>query len=1254
MALANVAVLLAQWGHNVLIVDWDLEAPGLEFYFKDYLGSVGINQVNQRDGIVDLLQSTVEDPQNPLRWENLVIKINFPEGHKSIDFLSVGKRSEYYFTRLRELDLRTYYTERGGSTFIELLREEWKEKYDFVLVDSRTGITDIGGICTIHLPDILVLLFTANEQSLSGAIDVAKRAAVVRQKLPFERLNLLTIPVPTRFETVEEFQVSQQWLDLFAEALRDLYAGWLPKSIKTRDFLEITKIPHVPYFSFGEKLPVIEQGTLDPSGLGYAFETLAALIANRLQSVEQLIGERSDLVKSARKQPVVSVFSEDIEYRIAELESALATIDLSLTIRQVLEQELQDARAKRSSQGVIDVAGDRVYGSKVAGDRVYGSSVGLNLGTIIYGRTPDEDERRRLVWYLERLSARLNQLPLQGLETRLDRQGAGVALSSVYMMLATQRTVEVARGGAEELQSYYTDGDLDEPLVEAYNPDHALPDQAIVREEPLTTGGERQPAQRVLARALLATEAVQQQPHLVLLGNPGSGKSTFVRHLAWSFAQRELGQLPADHPLPADMPTCLPIIVPLQRLARRLAAEGVGHRTVTAALHAEVAHYDVGPVEDMLNAALQRGAALLLFDGLDEVPLQGEPRERVDRLTTVQAVRAFARLHPTTPMLVTCRVRAFADDLRDCLGWPVETLAPFTLGQVRHFVPAWYAELVVTGQITSDMAARLTPILVESVMAHRQLHEMAQTPLLLTMMALVLYNKGELPRDRPRLYETILELLLGQWDKVHDGRSVAEALGYPERDSERLRPLLDQLSYAAHQRAADGRGRLARRDVRDTLIAFFQQAGMPEAEAFAAAGRFLEYIDHRSGLLTPDTDETYVFTHLTLQEHCAGRHIVLDSEDPSALAMKHRTDDRWREPLFLGMGLAPPADLNDFLDALMGREEEDQLKPLERWYRDLILAAELGEDRDWAYLRTLPRIKVAKLQAALRAGLVELLSDHSRPLPVAERVRAGFLLGDLGDPRMPVTVAEWRRELERARAGDATGYFCLVPAGTYIIGSTADDPEAKEEEQPQHSVEFPQPFLVARFPITNAQWQTWIQASGKQSYFADDDNFNHPNQPVVDVTWHRCNDFCAWLSDQLDITIRLPTEAEWEAAARGGDARRYPWGDEWREDRAATRDDQETHGWCWSVPVGCYPAGMAPSGALDMAGNVDEWTADIWQSYPEAAKPFTDEDRRVLRGGYYGGNRTNVRCGARIGEIPGDIFINYGLGFRVVAALSEP
>jgi hypothetical protein len=303
--------------------------------------------------------------------------------------------------------------------------------------------------------------------------------------------------------------------------------------------------------------------------------------------------------------------------------------------------------------------------------------------------------------------------------------------------------------------------------------------------------------------------------------------------------------------------------------------------------------------------------------------------------------------------------------------------------------------------------------------------------------------------------------------------------------------------------------------------------GLRDDLAAAAAVRCLQHFDYRSGLLRPDADD-YVFAHLTLQEHCAGRHIALHSEDPIELIMQHRHDDRWREPIFLGLGLASPADLDDVFDALLATHEYQQVraKSVERRYRDLILAAELGADRKWSSLQTLARFKAQQHKETLRAGLATLLNDATQPLPVAERVRAGFLLGDLGDPRFPVTIEQWQAEAEKALSGDSSGYFCKVESGTYFIGSSDDDPNADDSEKPQHTVTFDAPFWIARLPITNAQWQAWVQAGGKQSNYADDSDLNHCNQPVVGVKWYWCRDFCRWLSEQTGLTVRMPSEAE--------------------------------------------------------------------------------------------------------------------------------
>jgi formylglycine-generating enzyme required for sulfatase activity len=379
--------------------------------------------------------------------------------------------------------------------------------------------------------------------------------------------------------------------------------------------------------------------------------------------------------------------------------------------------------------------------------------------------------------------------------------------------------------------------------------------------------------------------------------------------------------------------------------------------------------------------------------------------------------------------------------------------------------------------------------------------------------------------------------------------------------------------------------------------------------------------------------------------------------------MQYRTEDRWHEPIKLGIGVIQQDNpervtlvLRQLIDRQYGGQQKGQQKPDAVWYRDLLLAAEIGKEQGWQRLRE-GYVSVDDLLPDLRTGLATLLTDADQPLPVAERVRAGFLLGDLGDPRFPVTIEQWQAEAEKALSGDTSGYFCKVEPGTYIIGSSDDDPDAHDDEKPQHMVTFEQPFWIARLPITNAQWQEWVQkAEGNPSYAADDSDLNHPNQPVVGVQWYWCRDFCRWLSEQTGLTVRMPSEAEWEAAARGGDAWRYPWGDDWRDDHAATEEDQETRGTRWSTPVGCYPTGAAPGGALDVAGNVWEWTHTPWvesHNPPQTTQVADDAGLFTVKGGSYYNDRTSVRCAARYGFSP-DYGYGYVYGCRVLLSPRVP
>lgn len=297
MALANISIILSKLGYKTLIVDWDLEAPGIEYFFNDY---IDLKEIVKKEGILDLLLKIQNKEIKKLNWKPYSTKISIAGIKQNIDLITSGKKGKDYFSNIRRLEIDKLYEVSGFE--LESLREEWKNIYDYILIDSRTGITEFGGICTIHLPDILILFFIANEQSLKGIIDVYKKASEGRKNLPFDRTSLISFPILSKFDSSEEFKISQYWITESSNRLKSIFYNWLPKTINTRDFIEFTKIPYIPYFSFGEKLAVIEQGTVDPASIGYAYETIAAIIADSLQSIEEIFENRDEFIRSKNKE----------------------------------------------------------------------------------------------------------------------------------------------------------------------------------------------------------------------------------------------------------------------------------------------------------------------------------------------------------------------------------------------------------------------------------------------------------------------------------------------------------------------------------------------------------------------------------------------------------------------------------------------------------------------------------------------------------------------------------------------------------------------------------------------------------------------------------------------------------------------------------------------------------------------------------------------------------------------------------------
>jgi len=232
-----------------------------------------------------------------------------------------------------------------------------------------------------------------------------------------------------------------------------------------------------------------------------------------------------------------------------------------------------------------------------------------------------------------------------------------------------------------------------------------------------------------------------------------------------------------------------------------------------------------------------------------------------------------------------------------------------------------------------------------------------------------------------------------------------------------------------------------------------------------------------------------------------------------------------------------------------------------------------------------------------------------------------------------------------------------VPAGEFLMGSSDADSQAMDDEKPQHTV-YLDAYWIDRTEVTNAQYRTCVEAGACQEPGCwNNSDFNAPDQPVVCVIWDDAQAYAAWVGG------RLPTEAEWEKAARGTDGRIYPWGDEFdgtrlnycdRNCESAWKDTSADDGYALTAPVGSYPAGASPYGALDMAGNVWEWVADRYDAGYYARSPARNPqgpdagDGRVSRGGAFNPEEWFVRCAARLKGDPDRWSVNSG--FRLVAS----
>jgi MinD-like ATPase involved in chromosome partitioning or flagellar assembly len=286
MTLANVAYLAAAWGRRVLCIDWDLEAPGLD----RYLALTDTERAHP--GLVDAVLSVLAG--HPTDWRAYVQTtraLGVP-----IDVLHAGRRDAHYLRSMQSIDWTVGYRDHDLGGVLDRWRDEAAAVYDLVLIDSRTGVTDTGSICAAQLPDTLVVITTPNEQSLEGTLQIVQAARQVRNDIPWERQPMHVVPIVSRLEKHVEHQRTVAWWGRLEAALSPLTRSWCHAAVEPAKVLELLRIPHIAYWSFGEEVAAHRAGWQDPDDVGHAAATLTALLLQRLVGTELLVRSRDAYV----------------------------------------------------------------------------------------------------------------------------------------------------------------------------------------------------------------------------------------------------------------------------------------------------------------------------------------------------------------------------------------------------------------------------------------------------------------------------------------------------------------------------------------------------------------------------------------------------------------------------------------------------------------------------------------------------------------------------------------------------------------------------------------------------------------------------------------------------------------------------------------------------------------------------------------------------------------------------------------------
>lgn len=789
-----------------------------------------------------------------------------------------------------------------------------------------------------------------------------------------------------------------------------------------------------------------------------------------------------------------------------------------------------------------------------------------------------------------------------------------------------------------------------------------------------------------VSQPLPVMELLQENNGMIILGDPGAGKTTVLRFLGLMLIHGKAADL--------GLSTPFPLYLPVAAYADELSKRNIGILDFAAYYYEQLIDSELS-LEPVFKAALAQGGALILLDGLDEVKQEQQRQQVINNvLEFYEEHRQQGNKFVLTSRLVGyAEVRPVAEGLTEC------TLVDFEDVEIKEFIDKWTKTLerAVGGKnrVTEQEAMRERRELLNALRSKPWLQLLAANPLLLTILVLMKRQGITLPQRRVELYDSYIETLLRTWNLARSQRHETESL-----DVLATIRILAPLALWMHENTP-GVGLVKEAVLYEQLTEIF--ASRDAEKPKEAAQLFLEDMRRHAALLLDRGGREYGFIHLTFQEYLAAVAIAKLGQrtiEPIVTMLSDHIDDpRWHEVSLLTIGHLGIIEQRDevasaVLEALIWRTPG---KPGEAE----ILAGE-------AVLETWPSGITPRCRREVIHSLLTTIRDDTR-IPPERRAVAGRVLARLGDPRDEVMTLYGIQ-------------FCYISAGPFWMGSPKADEQADDDEFPLHEVFIDYDYWMARYPITNAQYEKFVEAGGytESRYWQEAEErgwwtakgfkgyrenqprtkqvhygipYMLPNHPVVGISWYEALAFTRWLTEMWlqakflpeGWSVVLPSEPEWEKGARGGQTlpakaiivaiedrltvprhlelksnelaqRIYPWGNVLDPQRA-NYDETNIGTTC---AVGCFMGGASPYGCEDMSGNVWEWTRSIWSQYPYPSDPQECLERedaslynpRMMRSGSFANYGKAARCAYHIRNHPTPRLGHWG--FRVVISALTP